>query len=240
EDKTVPVSIYEVGESSTAAIPREDGDRLLPGFMRRDIDSFLVEWSIFQDDCVVARRRMHWSRRKERQRISFMNERVERDLYWTRVRAHEFYQEMIRRGFMFVEIPNEAINVPIKDEKSPLSEPQGSPPDAYIDAAIVAERERQAKARNDASGSEPVRGQDTVPAVRECTFAGFMKCNPTVFRGIEGVVELRRWFEKTESVFGISDYAEGKKVRFAAATLEGPALTWWNSKIATLGLETVN
>ncbi|GJT49341.1 hypothetical protein Tco_0975498 [Tanacetum coccineum] len=28
-----------VGESSTAAIPREDGDRLLPGFMRRDIDS---------------------------------------------------------------------------------------------------------------------------------------------------------------------------------------------------------
>ncbi|GKA25812.1 hypothetical protein Tco_0711921 [Tanacetum coccineum] len=39
EDETVPVSVYEVGESSTAAIPREDGDRLLPGFMRRDIDS---------------------------------------------------------------------------------------------------------------------------------------------------------------------------------------------------------
>ncbi|GJV09424.1 hypothetical protein Tco_1347080 [Tanacetum coccineum] len=38
EDETVPVSVYEVGESSTAAIPREDGDRLLPGFMRRDID----------------------------------------------------------------------------------------------------------------------------------------------------------------------------------------------------------
>nr|GEW62981.1 reverse transcriptase domain-containing protein [Tanacetum cinerariifolium] len=34
--------------------------------------------------------------------------------------------------------------------------------------------------------------------------------------------------------------AEGKKVKFAAATLEGPALTWWNSKIATMGLETVN
>ncbi|GJX96161.1 putative reverse transcriptase domain-containing protein [Tanacetum coccineum] len=109
-----------------------------------------------------------------------------------------------------------------------------------VDAAIAAERERQAKVRNDASGSGPVRGQDTAPAVRECTFAGFMKCNPTVFRGIEGAVELRRWFEKTESVFGISECAEGKKVRFAAATLEGPALTWWNSKIATMGLETVN
>ncbi|GKD97343.1 putative reverse transcriptase domain-containing protein, partial [Tanacetum coccineum] len=28
-------------------------------------------------------------------------------------------------------------------------------------------------------------------------------------------------------------------VRFAAATLEGPTLTWWNSKVATLGLENV-
>ncbi|GKF84480.1 hypothetical protein Tco_0249378, partial [Tanacetum coccineum] len=32
----------------------------------------------------------------------------------------------------------------------------------------------------------------------------------------------------------------GKKVKFAAATLQGPTLTWWNSKIATMGLEVVN
>ncbi|GJY54105.1 putative reverse transcriptase domain-containing protein [Tanacetum coccineum] len=69
--------------------------------------------------------------------------------------------------------------------------------------------------------------------------AKFMKCNPTVFLGTEGVVELRRWFEKTESVFGISECAKSKKVKFSAAILQGPALTWWNSKIATMGLETV-
>ncbi|GKA17374.1 hypothetical protein Tco_0697211, partial [Tanacetum coccineum] len=109
-----------------------------------------------------------------------------------------------------------------------------------VDVAIAAERERQAKVRNDASRSGPMRGQDTAPAVRECTFARFMKCNPTVLRGIEGVVELRRWFKKTKSVFEISECLKGKKVRFAAATLEGPALTWWNSKIATMGLEIVN
>nr|GEY83174.1 hypothetical protein [Tanacetum cinerariifolium] len=40
-----------------------------------------------------------------------------------------------------------------------------------------------------------------------------MKCNPTAFCGTEGVVELLRWFEKTKSVFGISNYVEGKKVR---------------------------
>ncbi|GJZ04667.1 hypothetical protein Tco_0537942 [Tanacetum coccineum] len=57
-----------------------------------------------------------------------------------------------------------------------------------VDAVIAAERARQANFRNDASGSRPVRGQDTAPAVRECTFAGFMKCNPAVFCGIEGMV----------------------------------------------------
>ncbi|GKC64082.1 putative reverse transcriptase domain-containing protein [Tanacetum coccineum] len=33
---------------------------------------------------------------------------------------------------------------------------------------------------------------------------------------------------------------KGKKVKFAVAILQGPALTWWNAKIATIGLETVN
>ncbi|GJY27746.1 putative reverse transcriptase domain-containing protein [Tanacetum coccineum] len=103
-----------------------------------------------------------------------------------------------------------------------------------VDAAIAAERARYASAGNDARGSGPVRGQDAAPVVRDCTFARFMKCNPTVFHGIEGAIKLRRWFEKTESVFRISECAEGKKVKFAAATLQGPALTWWNSKIATM------
>ncbi|GKD45029.1 putative reverse transcriptase domain-containing protein [Tanacetum coccineum] len=34
--------------------------------------------------------------------------------------------------------------------------------------------------------------------------------------------------------------ADGKKVKFAAAKLQGLALTWWNAKAATIGLETVN
>ncbi|GJY87675.1 putative reverse transcriptase domain-containing protein [Tanacetum coccineum] len=68
---------------------------------------------------------------------------------------------------------------------------------------------------DDARGSGPARGQDAIPVVCECTFAGFMKCNPTAFH-------------------------EGKKVKFAAATLQGPALTWWNAKVVNMGLETVN
>ncbi|GKE02583.1 putative reverse transcriptase domain-containing protein [Tanacetum coccineum] len=48
-----------------------------------------------------------------------------------------------------------------------------------------------------------------------------MKCNPTIFHGHEGAIELSRWFEKTEMVFGISECAEARKVKFAAATLQG-------------------
>nr|GEY28642.1 reverse transcriptase domain-containing protein [Tanacetum cinerariifolium] len=81
-----------------------------------------------------------------------------------------------------------------------------------IDAAIAAERARHANARNDARGSGLVRG----------------------------AVELQRWFERTKSVFEINEYAEGKKVKFDVETLQGPALTWWNAKVATMGLEAVN
>ncbi|GKB42000.1 hypothetical protein Tco_0886942 [Tanacetum coccineum] len=38
--------------------------------------------------------------------------------------------DMIRRGFVFEERPNKAINVLIEDEKSPSSEPRGSPHDS--------------------------------------------------------------------------------------------------------------
>nr|GFB73583.1 putative zinc finger, CCHC-type, retrotransposon Gag domain protein [Tanacetum cinerariifolium] len=86
------------------------------------------------------------------------------------------------------------------------------------------------------SNKNETGGQDRAPPVRECTFSSFMKCNPTPFHGKEGAIELCRWFEKSEMVFSISDCAEKNKVKFDAATLQGRALTWWNSQVATLGL----
>nr|GEY02327.1 hypothetical protein [Tanacetum cinerariifolium] len=83
-----------------------------------------------------------------------------------------------------------------------------------IDAAIAAEWERQANDGYNASRSGQARGQVTASFVRECTFAGFMKCNP--------------------------DNLCDKKVKFAAATLRGHVLTWWNSKVAILGLDVAN
>ncbi|GJW75865.1 putative reverse transcriptase domain-containing protein [Tanacetum coccineum] len=182
EDETVPVSVYEVGESSTIAIPREDGDRLLPGFMRRDIDSLFdlgneVRSSVEQGNAAMEKLVEKLKNVEEKAECKKLNKELEE-----------------ARGFVFEERPNEAIDVPIEDEKSPLSEimpPKFAPMTQAairrmikesVDAAIAAERARKANVRNDASGSGPVRA-----------------------------VELRRWFKKTKSVLEISKCAKGKK-----------------------------
>nr|GEW38759.1 hypothetical protein [Tanacetum cinerariifolium] len=64
---------------------------------------------------------------------------------------------------------------------------------------------------------------------RECTYTDFLKCQPMSFQGIEGVVGLTRWLEKMESVFQINNCTVAYQVKFASCTLQGSALTWWNS-----------
>ncbi|GKA85449.1 hypothetical protein Tco_0807103 [Tanacetum coccineum] len=188
EDETIPASVHEVGESSTAPFLREDSDGLLPGLMRRDINSLFgrmaslsrrlcgretahalvekkgkakdeyygklildlgneVRSSVEEGTTTIEKlvRKLGNAEEKaeckklkkelEGARFSntflhMQNERFERDLYWTRVRAHEFYREMVHRGFVFEERSNETIDVPVEDKKSPLSEPRGSPHDA--------------------------------------------------------------------------------------------------------------
>ncbi|GKD82152.1 putative reverse transcriptase domain-containing protein [Tanacetum coccineum] len=49
--------------------------------------------------------------------------------------------------------------------------------------------------------------------------------------GTEGVVGLTQWVEKMESVFLISNCAITSQVKYASCTLQGSALTWWNSYV---------
>ncbi|GJQ91699.1 putative reverse transcriptase domain-containing protein [Tanacetum coccineum] len=48
------------------------------------------------------------------------------------------------------------------------------------------------------------------------------------------------YFKKLESMFRISDCKERDKVKFATATLQGRALTWWNGRIASMGIDAAN
>ncbi|GJV70547.1 putative reverse transcriptase domain-containing protein [Tanacetum coccineum] len=87
------------------------------------------------------------------------------------------------------------------------------------------------------NGNHNENDRDARPVVRECTYQGFMKCQPLNFKGTEGVVGLIRWFEKMETVFHISNFPKKYQVRYATRTLLNSALTWWNSHKRTIGTD---
>nr|GEV02189.1 putative reverse transcriptase domain-containing protein [Tanacetum cinerariifolium] len=244
EDEIVPASVHEVGKSSTTSFPREYSDGLLPGLMRRDINSFFgrmaslsrrlygremvhalvekkgksknkyygklilylgneVHSSMKQGTATMEKlverlgnvkdKAMCKRLKKELEEAWFsntflrmQNERVKRDLYWTIVRAYEFYQEMIRRGFVFEERPNEAIDVSVKIE----TESSVSRLDAISCNDLIMP-----------SKSVPL----TQTAIRRM-----------IKESVDAAIAAER----------ASKCAEGKNVKFAAATLQGPTLTW--------------
>ena len=71
---------------------------------------------------------------------------------------------------------------------------------------------------------------------RECTYKDFTNAKPRSFNGTGGVMVLRQWIEKMESVFEICGCQEGNKVKFAACTFSDRALTWWNNHVNYLTL----
>nr|GEV81038.1 hypothetical protein [Tanacetum cinerariifolium] len=264
EDETVLASVHKVGESSTASFLREDSDGLLPGLTRMDINSLFGRMASFSRR-LCSRKTTHALVKKKGKEKNKYYGKLILDL-GNEVRS-SVEQGMATLEKLVEKLGNVEEKAECKKLKKELEKARFDVigcNDLYhfmkqcnysaplsqaaicrmikesVDVAIAAERARHVNAGNDTRGSGPVRGQDAAPAVYECTFAWFMKCNPTVFHGTKGAIKLRRWFEKTESVFRISECAEGKKVKFAAATLQGPALTWWNAKVATMGLETVN
>ncbi|GKB05709.1 hypothetical protein Tco_0833904 [Tanacetum coccineum] len=91
--------------------------------------------------------------------------------------------------------------------------------------------------RNGGNENPNENNRDARHVTRECTYQDFMKCQPLNFKGIEGVVELIRWFEKMEKVFHISNCPEKYQVKYATCTLLNSALTWWNSHKRTIRAE---
>nr|GEW44505.1 hypothetical protein [Tanacetum cinerariifolium] len=81
-----------------------------------------------------------------------------------------------------------------------------------------------------------------VPTQREYTYTDFLKCQPMNFKGTEGVAGLTQWVEKMEYVFLISNCTitsqqlyYHKSSKYASCTLQGSALTWWNSRVRAVG-----
>ncbi|GJR18575.1 putative reverse transcriptase domain-containing protein [Tanacetum coccineum] len=108
-------------------------------------------------------------------------------------------------------------------------------------AKAIEEYEKTRADSNNTGGSGSANTGGTVaPDVHGCSYKTFTNGKPHTFNGTEGVVGLKRWFEKMEQVFEICKCAEDDKVKFAVCTFEGRALTWWNGNVQTLGLANAN
>nr|GEX64150.1 hypothetical protein [Tanacetum cinerariifolium] len=180
---------------------KRDGDSLLPGLMRRDINSLFGRMaSILKRLC--GRETTHALVEKKRKEKEKLYGKLILEL-GNEVRS-SVEQGMAAMEKLVEKLGNTENKVECKKLKKELKEARIMPPKSApmaqaairrmikdsIGAAIAAEQERQANVRNDASRSGPAR--------------------------------------------------EGKKVKFVVVTLEGPALTWWKTKVAIMGLETVN
>ncbi|GJW36047.1 reverse transcriptase domain-containing protein [Tanacetum coccineum] len=76
-------------------------------------------------------------------------------------------------------------------------------------AAALAERDASRSRDGDNSHGSGTGGRRQVPTQRECTYTDFLKCQPMNFKAIQ--------------------------VKFASCTLQGSALTWWNSHVRAVG-----
>nr|GEV70344.1 reverse transcriptase [Tanacetum cinerariifolium] len=79
-----------------------------------------------------------------------------------------------------------------------------------------------------------------IPIAKRENYKEFISYQPFYFNGMEGVVGLIHWFERTESVFSQSNCAEENKVAFAIGTLTNDALSWWNAYAQPIGIEQAN
>nr|GEW78136.1 reverse transcriptase domain-containing protein [Tanacetum cinerariifolium] len=106
-----------------------------------------------------------------------------------------------------------------------------------ITDGIAAALETQAINTNDTNRNLE---QGETPVAKRGNYKEFISCQPFYFNGTKGAVGLIRWFERTESVFSRSNYAEENRVTFATGTLTDDALSWWNAYAQPIGIEQAN
>ncbi|GJX89736.1 reverse transcriptase domain-containing protein [Tanacetum coccineum] len=180
EDETIPASVHEVGELSTAPFLQEDSDGLLPGLMRKGINSLFVRSSVKQGMTAMEKLVEKLSNTEEKVECEKVKKELEEERF-----SNTFLQSCLQSLHLILKLPSRMNNV-------------------SVNAVYRCKRD--------------------IHAMLE------MKLEDLDYRGSKIPTSCYnvKYEEvpKTESVFGISECAEGKKVKFAAATLQGPALTW--------------
>nr|GEX53574.1 putative reverse transcriptase domain-containing protein [Tanacetum cinerariifolium] len=114
-----------------------------------------------------------------------------------------------------------------------------------VERRIAKAIEEYEKTRTDSSYAGGSGSADTggivLPEVKGCSYKTFMNCKPHSFNGTEGVVGLKRWFEKMEQVFEIckctKDDKQPKSKRWNKnLTLKGDDIEAYNNRFHELVL----
>ncbi|GJY16301.1 hypothetical protein Tco_0386723 [Tanacetum coccineum] len=111
-------------------------------------------------------------------------------------------------------------------------------------AKAIEEYEKTRADSNNTGGSGSANTRGTVaPDVHGCSYKTFTNGKPHTFNGTEGVVGLKRWFEKIEQVFEICKCAEDDKVKnpkdgqkLWTLTLKGDGIEAYNNRFHELVL----
>ncbi|GJT48014.1 hypothetical protein Tco_0974171 [Tanacetum coccineum] len=105
---------------------------------------------------------------------------------------------------------------------------------------IAAVLEAQAATMVNASNLNRNTGPTGTPVAKMGNYKEFVSCQLFYFNGTKGAIGLIHWFERTESVFSRSNYAEENKVTFATGTLTNDALSRWNAYAQPIGIDQAN
>nr|GEX08823.1 hypothetical protein [Tanacetum cinerariifolium] len=70
-----------------------------------------------------------------------------------------------------------------------------------------------------------------------CSYKEFMACNPNDYDRKGGAIVYTRWIEKMKSIQNMSGCRANQKVKYTADSFIDKALTWWNTRVQTRGLE---
>ncbi|GJX10169.1 putative reverse transcriptase domain-containing protein [Tanacetum coccineum] len=136
--------------------------------------------------------------------------------------------------------PNVRRNPPVNRSTNQNNVDINSGIDTQMLATKVAEALAAAAVTHAASTQEETNLGSNSSQNKACNYKEFRAIMHESFRGTEGAVGLTRWFKKLESQFGISNVAEGDRVKFASSTLLDGALTWWNMYVRSVTLNTAH
>ncbi|GJV67293.1 putative reverse transcriptase domain-containing protein, partial [Tanacetum coccineum] len=248
-----PRGLFEVGESSSAR-DSSNVDGLAPWALRRDLEASRAQARVMEAELGTCQTEIALLKsknkigEKERELLNHDLENVERalgntetKLAWARMEhdtaERRLHESRVWNKMFYLDM------VCIRAVPKPPSDDEDTEQSCCQKLCLrhVCTRAGGDEAGGAGAGGVGVGGAGpAAPEITGCTYVTFMKCDPHPFKGTKGAVGLCQWFEKLESMFRISDCKERDKVKFATATLQGRVLTWWNGRIASMGIDAAN